>query len=133
MLYSAVGVVLPGNCTAPPMTTTSLVHVLMRGSRRKANARLVSGPVHTTLISPGSASNRSTRYPGASSSALRCETGNRAPPSPSTPCQYTASTNGASSGQSAPATTGTSVAPSQSSTRSVFAVASSSPTLPQLV
>jgi hypothetical protein len=54
MLNSAAGVTLP-RPAEPPMITKSLTQVARRGSRRSASPMLVSGPVATSVISPGAA------------------------------------------------------------------------------
>ena len=54
MLNSAAGVTLPREAE-PPMITKSLTHDASRGSRRSASPMLVSGPVATSVISPGAA------------------------------------------------------------------------------
>ena len=54
MLYSAAGVTLPRPAD-PPMITNSRTQSASRGSRRTASAMLVSGPVATSVISPGAA------------------------------------------------------------------------------
>jgi hypothetical protein len=59
MLYSAAGVVLP-RPDEPPMITNSRTQSASRGSFRTASAMLVSGPVATSVISPGSARTVST-------------------------------------------------------------------------
>ena len=53
MLNSLVAFQLP-TCTPPPMNTTSRTRGTIRGSIRAASAMLVSGPVGTSVISPGS-------------------------------------------------------------------------------
>ena len=50
----AVALQLP-TCTPPPISTTSRTRGTMRGSMRTASAMLVSAPVGTSVISPGSA------------------------------------------------------------------------------
>ena len=54
MLNSAAGVTLP-RLAEPPMITKSLTRLTSRGSRCTASAMLVSGPVATSVISPGAA------------------------------------------------------------------------------
>lgn len=56
MLNSAAGVVLPPSKKPPPISTTSRIRGMMRGSIVMATARLVIGPSVQTVISPSGAS-----------------------------------------------------------------------------
>ena len=60
MLYSAAGVALPRPAD-PPMITKPRTQSASRGSFRAASAMLVSGPVATSVISPGAARTVSIR------------------------------------------------------------------------
>ena len=53
MFASATGVTLPGTKAAPPIILKPLTSLGRFGSRRSANAMLPSGPMATSVISPG--------------------------------------------------------------------------------
>src|SRR5580704_7657594 len=133
MLYSAAGFTLP-RPAEPPMITKSRTHSGSRGSRRTASAMLVSGPVATSVISPGAAAISAMMKSIACPSRGPCGgAGRTAPPRPDSPCTCPASSAGRSSGAGHPAVTGTPGAPANDATASAFAVVFASPTLPATV
>ena len=133
MLYSAAWFTLPREAE-PPMITKSLTHVASRGSRRSASPMLVSGPVATSVISPGAAPRVSMmKSIACPSSAVRPGAGRTAPPRPESPCTCPASSAGRSSGTGDPGVTGTFFAPTNDATARAFAVVLGSPTLPATV
>ena len=113
MLNSAAGVTLPREAE-PPMITKSRTQVASRGSRRSASPMLVSGPVATSVISPGAAAMVSMMKSIACPlSAVRRGAGSTAPPSPDSPCTCPACSAGRSSGAAHPGVTGTSARPDE--------------------
>ena len=122
MLNSAAWFMLPRDAE-PPMITKSLTQVASRGSRRSASPILVSGPVATSVISPGAAPMVSMmKSIACPSRALLAGGGSTAPPSPESPCTCPASSAGRSSGAAKPGVTGTSAAPTNDATARAFAV-----------
>ena len=133
MLNSAAGFTLPRDAE-PPMITKSLTHDASRGSRRSASPMLVSGPVATSVISPGAAAAASMmKSIACPSSAARAGVGSTAPPRPVSPCTCPACSAGRSSGVPHPAVTGTEPRPTNDATARAFAVVLASSTLPATV
>ncbi len=86
ILNSAAWFTLPRDAE-PPMITKSLTQDASRGSRRSASPMLVSGPVATSVISPGAAPMVSMmKSIACPSRAARAGGGSTAPPSPESPC-----------------------------------------------
>ena len=114
--------------------TTSRTDWAMRGSRRKARAMFVSGPMGTRVISPGEAMSFSMITSTACESiAFICGCGNCNPPSPLSPCTCSAYIGWRTSGRLLPRATGISVRPANSSSASALYVVRSTLTLPPTV
>ena len=104
------------------------------GATFKAIARLVRGPRHTSVISPGLLRASRTIAAGPLSAPVSRRLGSSpASPRPSSPWNWAAVTNCRASGRLAPRYTGTSLAPNQSRTVTVLGVVWSIPTLPATV
>ncbi len=131
-LNSAAGVQLPTS-RLPPIQTICRMRGAMSGASRSASATLVSGPVGSSVTSPGRERTASMMNRAAcSASACRVGAGSRGPSRPVWPCTLSAERRGTSSGRSAPAYTGVSLPISASVTRA-FRVVRSRPTLPKVV
>src|SRR6266851_916092 len=109
---------------------------VMPGARCSASARLVSGPIirrSTGSAVAAAADSVETRNPTASNPAMSAvRAGRGAPPSPSSPWTWWASTQSWASGWAAPVCTGM-AAPATASVASTFLVAESRLTLPNTV